>query len=247
MVRVYRPVPTAQLKLLIFDLDGTLIDSRRDLCESVNATLSRFQLTRQPEAQIASYIGDGAGVLIERALATALADPALAQPALTFFLDYYREHKLDFTRPYPGVLAALERLKQALGIPMAVLTNKPVGPSQQICDELGLSPFFFAIYGGNSFASKKPDPYGIRHLMTEAGAAPEQTLMVGDSHVDIETARAVGAWSLGCRFGLSPQSLVPLAALGHLNCEVDSAEEWLQALGLQPFQSAASAASACTA
>lgn len=235
MLRVYRPIPAAQLKLLIFDLDGTLIDSRRDLSESVNATLSHFQLARQPESQIASYIGDGAALLIERALSAAGSPQhtqSLAAPALAWFLDYYRDHKLDHTRLYPGVLDALHTLQQGLGVPMAVLTNKPVVPSQQICDALGLAPFFFAIYGGNSFPTKKPAPHGIQHLMTQAGATPAQTLMVGDSHVDIETARSVGAFSLACRFGLSPHSLAPLESAQLLDAAVDHASQWPQALGL---------------
>jgi phosphoglycolate phosphatase len=90
---------------------------------------------------------------------------------------------------------------------MAVLTNKPVGPALAICEGLGLSPYFFQIYGGDSFATKKPDPLGLATLMAEAGARPEETVMVGDSDVDMRTAKNAGAWALGCSFGLAPETL----------------------------------------
>lgn len=232
MVRIYRPIPAAQLRLLVFDLDGTLIDSRKDLVESVNAVLVQLALPRQPDDAIASWIGDGAGKLIERALVACHADPALGPAALDAFLDYYREHKLDHTRVYPGVMESLALLARQLPVPMAVLTNKPVRPSQQICEALGLARWFFAIYGGNSFATKKPDPEGLQTLLAEAGATPDQTLMVGDSSVDIETAYAVGAWSLGCRFGLSPHTMEQMEAEGRVDAVVDSADEWPAALGV---------------
>ncbi len=212
MVRIYRPIPAAQLRLLVFDLDGTLIDSRKDLVESVNAVLVQLALPRQPDDAIASWIGDGAGKLIERALVACHADPALGPAALDAFLDYYREHKLDHTRVYPGVMESLALLARQLPVPMAVLTNKPVRPSQQICEALG--------------------PEGLQTLLAEAGATPDQTLMVGDSSVDIETAYAVGAWSLGCRFGLSPHTMEQMEAEGRVDAVVDSADEWPAALGV---------------
>jgi phosphoglycolate phosphatase len=233
MIRIYRPIPAARLRLLVFDLDGTLIDSRKDLVESVNAVLVQLALPRQPEDAIASWVGDGAGKLIERALVASDADLALLSTALEAFLDYYREHKLDHTRVYPGVMESLASLTRLLPVPMAVLTNKPVRPSQQICEALALAPYFFSIYGGNSFATKKPDPEGLRQLMDEAGATPEQTLMVGDSSVDILTARSAGAWSLGCRFGLSPHTMEQMEAEGLVNTVVDGAKEWAEAIGLR--------------
>lgn len=232
MLQVLRTIPSERLRLIVFDLDGTLIDSRKDLAESVNAMLVQFNLPRQPENQIAGYIGNGAAALVERSLAAQGADNALAGPALDYFLDYYREHKLDHTRLYPGVHAALTALQTALRVKMAVLTNKPFVPSRQICTALGLDPFFFNIYGGNSFSTKKPDPEGLRTLMQEAGADPEETLMVGDTDVDILTARAAGAWSLGCRFGLSPQTMIAMEREGLVDAVVDSADEWITALGI---------------
>jgi phosphoglycolate phosphatase len=235
MVRILRPIPVEQLKLLVFDLDGTLIDSAQDLCNSVNATLAYVGREQLPDALVASYIGDGAIMLIRRALFGVNAvevDEALLAKAYAYFLDYYREHKLDYTYAYEGVLEALAAIHQlhdapdGLGRTMAVLTNKPVRPAQAICEALDLAPFFLHVYGGNSFNTKKPDPEGLLALMNEAGATAEETVMIGDSEVDVATARNAGTWVIGCTFGLSPQSLVdnPPDVL------VDSPAEWMSAL-----------------
>jgi len=209
MHRIFSPVPAGSLRLLVFDLDGTLIDSGADLCASVNAMLRHFDRPPLPEAVIATYIGDGAARLVSRALGEP-TDSAFLDTAITYFLDYYREHKLDHTYVYPGVFAALESLRcDRDGAPrsMAVLTNKPIGPSQAICDALGLSPYFFRIYGANSFATKKPNPEGLLALIEEAGVRAGETLMIGDSDVDVLTARNAGAWSMGCSYGLAPHTL----------------------------------------
>jgi phosphoglycolate phosphatase len=238
MIRVLRSIPVAQLKLLVFDLDGTLIDSAQDLCNSVNAALTEFGLGPLPDPTIAGFVGNGAPLLIRRALALASKIPIeqvgedLFKNAYAFFLQYYREHKLDFTYAYEGVLdalKALDQLHQAPGNParaMAVLTNKPVRPARGICEGLGMAEFFLHIYGGDSFAAKKPDPVGLRSLMEETGAAPEETLMIGDSKVDVQTARNAGAWSLGCAFGFGPQNLLETPP----DILVDSAAEWTQVL-----------------
>jgi phosphoglycolate phosphatase len=230
-------------KLLLFDLDGTLIDSRIDLCNSVNATLAHFGKPVLADASIASYIGDGAAALVRRALAHEHLiaeepdphDDAFLKQALSFFIAYYHRHKLDYTYVYPGVLESLTAIRDRHpALPMAVLTNKPVNPSRAICAHFGLHRFFFANYGGNSFATKKPDPHGILTLIAEASAltkstiSPAETVMIGDSHVDVETARGCGARSLGCTFGLSPESL----AAARPDASVDHASEWPKALGL---------------
>jgi phosphoglycolate phosphatase len=139
----------------------------------------------------------------------AAVDESFLAQAYDFFLDYYREHKLDFTYAYAGVLEALKAVSEIPGgkRAMAVLTNKPVRPARAICEALELAPFFMSIYGGNSFKTKKPDPEGMRALMAEAGARPEETVMIGDSEVDVQTARNAGAWSIGCTFGLAPHTL----------------------------------------
>jgi phosphoglycolate phosphatase len=225
MFRSFRPIPAASLRLLVFDLDGTLIDSGADLCASVNAMLRHYRRPELPQEIIATYIGDGAARLVGRALGEP-EDSDFLETAIRFFLDYYREHKLDQTYVYPGVFASLDSLRPRS---MAVLTNKPIGPSQAICDALGLSPYFFRIYGANSFATKKPDPEGLRALMREAGAAPEETLMIGDSDVDVLTARNAGAWSMGCTYGLSPHTL----AIVTPDCLVESPSAWPLALAVE--------------
>jgi len=244
-------------RLLVFDLDGTLIDSSRDLCNSVNAALAHVGKPELPNQLIAGYIGDGAAMLVRRALGDPgdldsqlpTDDPEdLFHRAFTHFLDFYRVHKLDFTLPYPGVLDALTAIRtRHPHLPMAVLTNKPVIPSRAICEALGLAPFFFQNYGGNSFPTKKPDPEGLLMLIAEANALvknrtchPERsegpaspitaadTVMIGDSDVDILTARRCGARSLGCSFGLAPHTL----ALAQPDLTVAHASEWPAALGL---------------
>jgi phosphoglycolate phosphatase len=228
MLHVLNPLPAESLRLIAFDLDGTLINSQKDLANSINAML--VQLNRQPlpEEIIATYIGDGAGMLVRRALGDPDDEP-LIEDALQRFLAYYREHKLDHTYVYPGVMESLEALRTMPdGSPrkLAVLTNKPIGPSQAICDALGLSPYFFRIYGGNSFATKKPDPQGLNTLIREADVRPEETLMIGDSDVDILTARRAGTWVIGCRFGLSSHTVESIPS----DCLVDAPLEWTTAL-----------------
>lgn len=225
-------------RLIVFDLDGTLIDSRQDLCNSVNAMLVHLGKPELPEKVIASYIGDGASMLVRRALGDPegdVHDAEYVNEALEFFLDYYREHKLDFTYVYPGVMESLEAIRTAWPETlMAVLTNKPVNPSRAICDHFGLTPFFFQNYGGNSFHTKKPDPHGLKTLMAEASAiaglaiASGETLMIGDSDVDVLTARNCGAQSIGCTFGLAPHSL-EAAEPDHLAA---APVDWLRILGI---------------
>jgi phosphoglycolate phosphatase len=238
MVRVFREIPVERLKLLVFDLDGTLIDSAQDLCNSVNSTLKEFNHEPLPDPAIASFVGNGAPMLMRRSLALASnkhaddVDPELLDKAYLFFLQYYREHKLDFTYAYEGVLEALKALHDLHEAPggtkrtMAVLTNKPVRPARGICEGLGLAAFFPFIYGGDSFAAKKPDPMGLRRLMEETGAAPEETAMIGDSQVDMMTARNAGAWAVGCVFGFGPQTLMETPP----DVLVDRAADWTEAL-----------------
>ncbi len=232
MVRVLRSLPLERLKLLVFDLDGTLIDSAQDLSNSVNATLRHFGRQPLPDPVVAGYIGDGAIMLVRRAfygVGAAEVDKDFLAQAYAWFLDYYRAHKLDFTYAYAGVSEALEALRTMPdGSPrsMSVLTNKPVRPAQAICEALGLAPFFLHIYGGNSFPVKKPDPLGLRTLMEEAGVGPDETVMIGDSEVDVATARNAGVWSVGCTFGLAPQSLIA----NQPDVLVDTPADWTAAL-----------------
>jgi phosphoglycolate phosphatase len=237
--------------LLVFDLDGTLIDSSLDLCLSVNAAMAHVGAPQLPHDLITGYIGDGAAMLVRRAL----GDPGdldssphdreesqgRFERAFSYFLEFYREHKLDNTRLYDGVADALATIRQRNpDLPMAVLTNKPVNPSREICRALGIEPFFFANYGGNSFATKKPDPGGLFTIMHEAKSLPglrqrnaeclmsQDVVMIGDSEADILTARRAGTRSLGCRYGLAPHSL-DLAGPDRV---CDSPADWPSILGL---------------
>ncbi len=193
------------MDLVIFDLDGTLIDSKLDLAHAVNAARGHMGLPPLEHETVSSYVGNGAPVLIRRALGAEASDGDV-QHALEFFLAYYHEHKLDYTRLYPGVRESLDRLHEA-GLPMAVLTNKPVRVSQAIIDGLGLGGHFFRVYGGNSFEQKKPNPVGVDKLMEEARAARAHTLMVGDSAVDVRTARNAGVRCAGVTYGFQPETL----------------------------------------
>lgn len=207
MPRFNRSLDPREMKLIIFDLDGTLIDSRLDLIQSVNATLRQFNRAELPGDVVASYVGDGAPMLVRRALGDP-KDQKFFKQALEFFLSYYREHKLDHTTLYPGIPEALKQI-QANGSErkMAVLTNKPVNPSRAIVEALGLGEFFVQVYGGNSFETKKPDPLGIRTLLRETATAPENAMIVGDSSIDVLTGRNAGIATCGVTYGFAPHTL----------------------------------------
>lgn len=210
MIRKNRAIPAHEINLLIFDLDGTLVDSRLDLANSVNAMLRHYQKPELPHDVIGSYIGNGAPMLVRRAL----GDPdneQFVQEALLYFMAYYREHKLDTTFVYGGIIQVLDAIMTSRNgsgeMKMAVLSNKPVGPSRAIVEALGLGKYFFQVYGGNSFHTKKPDPAGVQALLSEAGGRPERTVMIGDSEVDVITARNAGIYSVGVTYGLAPHTL----------------------------------------
>ena len=193
----------AGVRVLIFDLDGTLIDSKLDLALSVNAALSH--LGREPVAheRIYSYVGNGAPTLLRRALGEGMTD-ADVERALAYFLEYYRAHMLDNTVTYPGVREGLAQLADRQ---MAVLTNKPVRFSKAILEGLDLSRYFRYIYGGNSFERKKPDPMGAQVLLRDLDAEPQEAMVVGDSEVDVQTARNAGTWACGVTYGLGSARL----------------------------------------
>jgi phosphoglycolate phosphatase len=182
---------------LIFDLDGTLIDSKVDLIYSVNAMLREMKRPELAEETISGYIGHGAPQLVMRALGGAAREEEL-KDALQFFLRYYEEHKMDSTCAYPGVAKTLAQLSH---LPMAVLTNKPAHISVRILNSLGLAKYFRMIYGGNSFESKKPDPFGATKILQEFGIAAREALLVGDSEVDVQTARNAGMQAAAVNYG----------------------------------------------
>jgi phosphoglycolate phosphatase len=197
----------AGVRALIFDLDGTLIDSKLDLAHAVNATLEHMKRAPLEHETIYSYVGNGAPMLVRRALgdgATESVTDDEADTGLAYFLSYYRQHMLDNTVPYPGVREGLELLEKN---PMAVLTNKPVHFSRAILEGLGMSRYFRFVYGGNSFEKKKPHPMGMETLLRELSAGPREAMIVGDSDVDVRTARNAGTWVCGVSYGLGVEGM----------------------------------------
>jgi phosphoglycolate phosphatase len=192
--------------LVIFDLDGTLIDSAKDLAISMNATRAHFDMAPIDPKLIYSFVGNGAAVLVRRALGPE-ASAEVAEEGLRFFLKYYRAHALEHTQPYPGVREMIEQVSGD-GHRLAVLTNKPVKMSRDIIAALGLGSHFGWVYGGDSFAHKKPDPIGILTLIGDAGTQASQTWMIGDSSVYIETARNAGVRSCGVTWGFQPEGFL---------------------------------------
>jgi phosphoglycolate phosphatase len=208
MIKFNRRFDPHQIELLIFDLDGTLIDSRLDLVHSVNAMLRHFGRPELPEEVVASYVGDGAPMLIRRALGDP-KDEKFVKQALDYFLGYYRVHKLDHTHVYQGIKESLAAIHGSNGVrrKMAVLSNKPAHPSRAIVRALGLDQFFFHVYGGNSFPTKKPDPEGARSLLKEARVRAQDAAIIGDSSVDVLTGRNAGMWTCGVTYGFAPHTL----------------------------------------
>jgi phosphoglycolate phosphatase len=198
----------SHIKALIFDLDGTLIDSERDLIDSTNAMLRELDRPELPDATISGYIGHGAAKLVASAIGPS---PSAAQQTegLEIFLHYYQDHKLDYTHAYPGVPEALKHL---FPMPMAVLTNKPLRMSTLILDALDLSRYFVVIYGGDSFSTKKPDPLGTHKILAQFSVAPNEVLFVGDSEVDVQTARNSGTVAVTVNYGFGTHDRVAYPA-----------------------------------
>jgi phosphoglycolate phosphatase len=221
MVRFHQRFDPHSIRLVIFDLDGTLIDSRLDLIHSVNAMLRHMGRPTLPGDVVASYVGDGAPMLIRRALGDP-KDETLFKDALDYFLAYYKRHKLDHTTVYAGIPEALRHI-QSNGTrrQMAVLSNKPVNPSRAIVEALGLAQFFTRVYGGNSFDTKKPDPLGIRTILEETGVSAGHALMVGDSSIDVLTGRNAGLATCGVTYGFAPHTF----AAAQPDVSVDTPEE----------------------
>jgi phosphoglycolate phosphatase len=204
---------SAMPQLVVFDLDGTLIDSRLDLAESANEMLAGYGAAPLSVDTVTNLIGEGAKVLVMRALTAAGLDSG-EPDALARFLAIYDRRLINHTRPYQGVA---EMLRAAAGhAALGVLTNKPERPTRRLLDAFDLSPLFSWVIGGDSSFARKPDPEGLRHLMTAAAATPGSTLMVGDSMIDVQTARAAGA-----------RACVALYGFGHLREKIQlQGDEW---------------------
>lgn len=192
-------------RLLVFDLDGTLVDSKDDLAASVNHTMAAHGLPVLPMETVCGFVGDGVTMLLRRAIGE--ANLHLFPAVRRTFLAHYREHLLDRTRPYPGVLEALAEHGPAYRL--AVLTNKPISMTHDILDGLFPPGTFREVRGGDSFATKKPDPEGLIDIMASEHASPEETLMVGDSANDVRAGAAAGVVTCGVTYGLGRHGFGP--------------------------------------
>jgi phosphoglycolate phosphatase len=204
----------------IFDLDGTLVDSRQDTAAAANVARAAVGLGPLDEPVLRAYVGDGVGLLLRRALGHDAgpgtladeADPRLA-PALAAYLDHYGRHLLDHTRPYDGVPEMLALLPR---VPLAVATNKPGGFSRTILDGLGLAGRFRSVVGGDEAPARKPDPSHLRACLRGLDVAPSGVVVVGDSRNDILAAQALGAVAVGCAWGLEPATTLRALGPDHL-------------------------------
>jgi phosphoglycolate phosphatase len=186
---------------LLFDLDGTLIDSLADITTSVNLMLREFDRLVLPESAVTGLIGEGVRTLVERALLVGVADlrnsfpsPAEVEMAMAAFRRHYRDHLFDTTTTYPGVFETLRYFDR---LPKAVVTNKPVEFARAVLQRLDLSPFFVAVVGGDSLPQRKPSPEPLLEAARLCGVSPEECLVIGDSPVDVIAARAAGMSSCG--------------------------------------------------
>jgi phosphoglycolate phosphatase len=196
------------MDLVIFDLDGTLIDSRRDIATSVNELLSSMGREQLPSQRVFGFIGNGVRKLLERSLGEDASEQEI-DDALERFMPIYRSHLLDTTRPYPGVKEALEVLTP--GREMAVLTNKPTRESLAVLEGLGLRGYFRQVHGGDAFPQRKPNRMGVDALIESTRARRERTLMVGDSRVDFDTARNSGILVALVTYGIGADEVAALA------------------------------------
>ena len=185
-------------QLIVFDLDGTLVDSRRDLADAANALITELGGTRLPEHAVGAMVGEGAAVLVRRALGASGLEPDTPD-ALRRFLDLYDERLLEHTRPYDGMVEVLHALQSRASL--AVLTNKPQAATDKLLAGLQLASYFRDVVGGDTSLGRKPAPAGLLELARRAGVERTSTVLVGDSPIDLETARAAGCGIVLARYG----------------------------------------------
>jgi phosphoglycolate phosphatase len=207
--------------LIVFDLDGTLIDSQGDLAAAANALIVERGGTPLAEAAIGRMVGEGAALLVQRALTA--AGLGLDADSVPRFLELYDERLLHTTVTYPGIDEAVRAL--AARAPIAVLTNKPIGPTRRLLDGLGLASVITEAIGGDGPFPRKPDPAGLRHLADRFGVLPERTVMIGDSRIDFQTARAAGTALIVARYGFGYQDFLDALALPEPVPVVDRASD----------------------
>ncbi len=187
------------MRLAVFDLDGTLIDSRQDLADSANEMLAGYGAAPLPDAQIVAMVGSGAATLVQRVITAAGVEAPLDE-ALSRFLSAYDGRLTRHTRPYDGIPGVLDELREQ-GISMALLTNKPLEQSVKILEIFDLAQYFPWVVGGDGPWPRKPAPDGMRFLMSQASAVPGETMLVGDSAVDLHTSRNAGVRICLARYG----------------------------------------------
>lgn len=202
-VVTYRTVKGMKASLVVFDLDGTVLDSVFDIASSVNVMRRRMGLDALPLSVIYGYVGDGAHMLVRRSLPTEAGEADVKQ-ALAYFLEDYRVHMLDHTAPYPGVV---ETLMSMQGRTLCVLTNKLTGLTEAMLEKLDLLHHFQYVFGSDRFPRKKPDPIGVLYLLEATGIPSSQAMMVGDTANDVETGRRAGVLTCGVTYGLGGDKL----------------------------------------
>ncbi len=220
-------MPLSHLDAVLFDLDGTLVDSARDLMDAVNAVLAEEGLRAVDLDETRAMIGDGARVLLERALARTGGDPGAAPGLLPRLLALYEAGASRHTRPYPGVVETLEALRAA-GLRLAVVTNKPERAARLVLADMGLDRYFEAVIGGDTLPRRKPDPAPVHEALRRLGVAPDRAAMVGDNHHDVEAGRAAGLRVVAVSYGYAHR---PPAELG-ADRLIDAFAELPAALGL---------------
>ena len=199
------------VKLIVYDLDGTLVDTRRDISEAANHMRARMNLPSLPEKEICGYVGLGLQRLVEGCLNT--MNPAKVEEGTRIYRAFYTEHLLDNTALYPGVREVLEHFRPRR---QAVITNKPDPYSRRILEALGVAGFFTEIVAGNSGWPKKPDPASLLDLMRREGAEPGGTVFVGDSPIDVETGAKAGVVTVGVAQGFCDRGELEISGPDHL-------------------------------
>ncbi len=220
-----------ELRLIVFDLDGTLVDSKRDLADAANQLLTESGAGSLPEEAIGQMVGNGAPVLVAKAFAA--VGVTAPDDAVARFLAIYGDRLLVHTRPYPGMREALDRLAaRATDVSLAVLTNKPLAATRTILTGLDLSRYFedAAVIGGDGPFPRKPDPAGLHFLGSRLGVSPAQTLLVGDSIVDWRTARNASATICLARYGFGFEGF-PTEEIAPTDLVIDAPAELASAVG----------------